>query len=896
MAKHRTRVGLHARNTVHFPEADYALVREARIETLKMMSHTDVTVFQRLRQENPGIEFIVRLYDDRLRNDSRPSPAAFATKMVPLINSLQPYTDKFEIHNEPNHVEGIEGWGASDQDARNFCSWYMQVLTVLRQQCPWAKFGFPGLAMPDFLHHDLAWLDICRDAVEASDWLGCHCYWQYGNMLRDKWGLLFKLYHERFPDKPIEITEFGNSTPPKELPREEMARQYTRFYKELNQYPYLGSASSFIASSPDPAWVPFVWMKEGGERLPIVTAVRNMDRTPVEIPPEPVPAPEPQPPTPAPGPTQRTFPETGKTVRGAFLQFFERYGLDLCGYPITDQFMEFGLPAQYFQRLALEEFKPGQIRLKLAGTDAWTLRDRVTQLEARVKELTERPPSGGGPTQPPMEDISAKLPTHATKRYPTRPLSDITQIVIHHTATSPTITAQRLAQYQVRNLDKPGIVYHFFIAGDGKIYQTNKLETVSDHAYSRNQESIGVCFAGNFTNDIPTSLQIQAGGQLCAWLLGLLRLPTSKIVGLGEFVNTQSPGKQWLGGQKWKNKLLAEVEADLETGGEDQSAIIASLREQIEAMQAEIDRLKEAPPAPTPAPTPAPAPGPAKITPPAIQDLIDKLPRHATKKYNSRKLSDIQTLVIHHSAVVPSVGPKRIAEYHVNKEDWPGIGYHYLVGDDGIVYQGNALTTVSYHAASVNPRGVGICFLGSFQTEVPPPAQLKSGAQLVAWLLQELKLDLDVVKGHQEFMQTACPGNQWLKGKKWKQLLRQEIARVQEGAKPAPEPAPSGAKPIYHYVLFWTRNGTWAEKDWLNAQGYIGRFHPSVGFRVNDAAQAEYVTIVGGPLGTPKSAEDWLKEQGCRVDRIAGKDEADTKRMLDELADQGKRFLGFDEE
>jgi hypothetical protein len=132
-------------------------------------------------------------------------------------------------------------------------------------------------------------------------------------------------------------------------------------------------------------------------------------------------------------------------------------------------------------------------------------------------------------------------------------------------------------------------------------------------------------------------------------------------------------------------------------------------------------------------------------------------------------------------------------------------------------------------------------------------------------------------------------------------MLREQIAQVQEEAGPAPEPEepeepePAKAKPIYHYVLFWSRNGTWAEKDWLNAGNYIGRFQPTVGFRVNDAAQAEYVTIVGGPLGVPKSAEEWLTEQGCKVDRIAGQDEADTKRILDELADQGKRFLAFEE-
>jgi hypothetical protein len=90
LTKHRTRVGLHARNTVIFPEHDYELIRQSRIETLKMLSIVDPSVYARLRQEHPDIEFIVRLYDDRLNRDSRPSPAQFVARMVPIVNRLKP--------------------------------------------------------------------------------------------------------------------------------------------------------------------------------------------------------------------------------------------------------------------------------------------------------------------------------------------------------------------------------------------------------------------------------------------------------------------------------------------------------------------------------------------------------------------------------------------------------------------------------------------------------------------------------------------------------------------------------------------------------------------------------------------------------------------------------------
>jgi N-acetyl-anhydromuramyl-L-alanine amidase AmpD len=889
MATHRTRVGLHARNAILFPEQDYELMRLARIEVLKMMSLTDSSVYERLHREQPNIEFIVRLYDDRIRRDSRPSPAHFVARMTPIIRGLKAYATKFEIHNEPNHASGIEGWGPSDDNAQSFRVWYLQVLSALRQACPWARFGFPGLALNQ-PHRDLAWLEICKDAVQASDWLGCHCYWQYGNMFSDQWGLRFKLYHQRFPTKQIEITEFGNSTP--NLPREEMARQYVQYYQELNKYPYLGSANSFIASSPDPAWVHFVWMKEGGEMLPVVHSVGNMERKPVEISPPP---PLPSPPEPEPEPLaipERTFAQTGKTVRGKFLEFFDRNGLDICGYPITEQFEEDGLQSQYFQRLALEEVESGMIQLKLVGAEAWASRSKITKMEASSRALGWKL-LATGPNQPPMEDIVEDLLTHPTRRYAWRSLADIQQIVIHHTATSPSITPQRLAQYQVQQQGRAGIIYHFCVAANGTIYWTNRLETVSDHAYSQNQCSVGICFPGNFTATIPTGAQLEAGGKLCAWLLGSLRLPSSAIVGLGEFVNTQSPGKQWLSGQRWKDKLMEIVEATMEASAEGQAAIIASLREQITALEGEIEALKQQ--LATASFSFSPGPAAAKISQPAIQDLIDKLPKHSTKKYNSRALSNIRHLVIHHSAVPPSVGPQRIAAYHVNKQDWPGIGYHFLVGEDGSIYQGNALETVSYHAVKANPQGVGICFLGNFSETVPPPDQLEAGAHLIAWLIEGLGIALDQVKGHKEFMDTACPGEQWLKGEKWKEMLRKEITKVQEAAtQPSPTPTADG-KALHHYLLFWARDAEWAKNDWLNAQNYIGAFRPTAGFSIEEAVQAEYVTIVGGPLGVSRTGEEQLKAAGCRVERIAGKDEADTKRILDDLVKQGRRFENLKE-
>ncbi len=764
MATHRTLVGLNARNSQQFTEPDYALIGRAGIETLKMMSHTSVLVLDRLRRQYPGLEFIVRLFDDRIGHGSYPQPGQFVARMVPVINALKPYATKFEIHNEPNHVDRLEGWGPADAQAQAFSSWYLTVLDALKRACPWAQFGFPGLAL-NYPHRDLEWLDICRNAVNASHFLGCHCYWQHGNMLSDEWGLRFKLYNQRFPKHRIEITEFGNSTP--NLPRDEQARQYVQYYTELNKYPYLGSACSFIASSPDPTWAPFAWMKEGGEMMPVVDAVGRMERKAVEI------------------IRVRTFLQTGKSVRGPFLDYWEELGAGVCGYPITEQFNQAKVPTQYFRRVAMEEYLPGKIRLKRVGEEALAARAQIAKLETLVDRLSQEP-------LPSLEGVIDKL-------------SELVASV----AT------------QIKRLQE-------MLAGAGAAAGGN----------------------GGSSSELMTSLR-------------------QRINAL----------------QKVSDELHAEMAAALKAMGEEQSALTSHLRERIKLLQDEIEGLEAQ------VQQLLPNPETGRVRRPVIDNIVDALPKHPTETYTTRSLDDIEYLVIHHSVTAPDVDPDKIAIYHVEHWDWPGIGYHFLVAGNGTIFQTNEIETMSYHAASVNPIGVGICFLGNFTEEVPSEEQLVAGAHLVAWLLQELGLDLEAVKGHREFMETACPGNQWLSSKNWKEMLRLEIADVRLQA--AQRRVPDGPKPLYHYLLLRAPKGKKTEGDLEMVDRYVRTFEPTVGFTAKDAANADYVTVCG-PLGSiPAQIDDWLKAKGCEVDRIMGQSQEATKALLDQMVDGGKRFLNL---
>jgi peptidoglycan/xylan/chitin deacetylase (PgdA/CDA1 family) len=56
---------------------------------------------------------------------------------------------------------------------------------------------------------------------------------------------------------------------------------------------------------------------------------------------------------------ERYFPETGHTVAGVFLDYWNRFGgLELFGYPISDEFEWNGMTVQYFERVRMEH-QPG---------------------------------------------------------------------------------------------------------------------------------------------------------------------------------------------------------------------------------------------------------------------------------------------------------------------------------------------------------------------------------------------------------------------------------------------------------------------------------------------------------------------------------------------------------
>lgn len=95
-------------------------------------------------------------------------------------------------------------------------------------------------------------------------------------------------------------------------------------------------------------------------------------------------------------------------------------------------------------------------------------------------------------------------------------------------------------------------------------------------------------------------------------------------------------------------------------------------------------------------------------------------------------------------------------------------------------------------------------------------------------------------------------------------------------------------KPIYHYLLLPEE-----EMQGDGLKNYLYQFRPTCGFRLDEAVNAQYVTIIGGASKITLEEERMLRGNGCKVERIDARDNGETQRILDELAHTGRRFLNL---
>lgn len=119
----------------------------------------------------------------------------------------------------------------------------------------------------------------------------------------------------------------------------------------------------------------------------------------------------------------------------------------------------------------------------------------------------------------------------------------------------------------------------------------------------------------------------------------------------------------------------------------------------------------------------------------------------------------VRMFVLHHTTGSYR-GPstvRAIQKFHQGPQrGWADIGYNFLVGPDGVVYEGRGWAFQGAHARGHNAESVGVAFIGDGSRR--PPAAAEAA---IVWLFGEAERRFGSLRrvGHRDVGSTACPGD-----------------------------------------------------------------------------------------------------------------------------------------
>ncbi|XP_053975324.1 peptidoglycan-recognition protein SA-like [Hylaeus volcanicus] len=98
----------------------------------------------------------------------------------------------------------------------------------------------------------------------------------------------------------------------------------------------------------------------------------------------------------------------------------------------------------------------------------------------------------------------------------------------------------------------------------------------------------------------------------------------------------------------------------------------------------------------------------------------------------------IPYVVIHHTATPEcdtkatcSARVQAIASYHMDDLGWTDIGYSFLIGGDGNIYEGAGWNQEGAHTYGYNKRSIGIAFIGNFHEKLASDKMMEAAHKLI---------------------------------------------------------------------------------------------------------------------------------------------------------------------
>lgn len=108
-----------------------------------------------------------------------------------------------------------------------------------------------------------------------------------------------------------------------------------------------------------------------------------------------------------------------------------------------------------------------------------------------------------------------------------------------------------------------------------------------------------------------------------------------------------------------------------------------------------------------------------------------------------------------------SANMRSMQRFHQDTRGWDDIGYSFVVGSDGYVYEGRGWHWVGAHTLGHNSRGFGVAFVGNYTATLPTESALRTVREVLPSCASRaglLRPDYKVL-GHRQLVDTDCPGN-----------------------------------------------------------------------------------------------------------------------------------------
>ncbi|XP_011497199.1 PREDICTED: peptidoglycan-recognition protein SC2-like [Ceratosolen solmsi marchali] len=133
---------------------------------------------------------------------------------------------------------------------------------------------------------------------------------------------------------------------------------------------------------------------------------------------------------------------------------------------------------------------------------------------------------------------------------------------------------------------------------------------------------------------------------------------------------------------------------------------------------------------------------------------------------NPLKIKPPTHVIIHHSATdtcttraVCQAKIRAFQKYHMNDKKWKDIGYNFIIGEDGNIYEGRGWGKNGAHTIDYNNRSIGICIIGTYQNRIPNIVAIKAIKNLISYGVTTGNISNNyILIGHRQADSTSCPG------------------------------------------------------------------------------------------------------------------------------------------